>query len=212
MKILIPNDKTNLLGNLSKKHKVNIRGYPVSVLIKKRYIRIIVASYINGEKPNIDHFFFDLKKEKRLINLERNGNFFLAEIKQDSSNKYLFQPGIFHIKAPQITSSGEYVFELASWEKSRLKKIIEAYKNLKVNLIYLMQKKINNIEIQKISPNLTDKQRKCLELAIRYNYYGYPRKIDLKTLAKKAGISYSTFQFHLRVAEKKIMPTINVNI
>ncbi len=212
MKISIPYDKTNLLGNLAKKHKVMIKGYPVSVLIKKKNIELIIASSINGEETYINNFFLDLKKETRLINLEINGNFFIARIKQDLLNKFLFQPGIFHVKAPYVNNFGEYSFELASWEKNKLRKIINSYKKLNVKLVYLLEKKINNIEIQKISTNLTDKQRRCLELAINNNYYGYPRGTNLKTLAKKAGISYSTFQFHLRIAERKVMPTINVNV
>ena len=59
------------------------------------------------------------------------------------------------------------------------------------------------------APNLTDKQKNALSLAIEGGYYGYPRRITLEKLGKIQGMSYSTYQFHLRTAEKKIMPFLN---
>lgn len=56
-------------------------------------------------------------------------------------------------------------------------------------------------------PRLTTKQRDAIELAITHGYYDYPRKIDVQDLAKLAKLAFSTFQAHLRKAEKKLIPS-----
>jgi predicted DNA binding protein len=57
-----------------------------------------------------------------------------------------------------------------------------------------------------LHPELTDKQKTAIELAIKNGYYEYPRKIELKKLAKIMKVSYSTYQAHLRKAEKSLIP------
>jgi predicted DNA binding protein len=60
--------------------------------------------------------------------------------------------------------------------------------------------------IYSVLPNLTDKQKQAFDLAVESGYYGYPKKVKLISLAKRVGISLSTFQFHLANAEAKLMP------
>ena len=49
-------------------------------------------------------------------------------------------------------------------------------------------------------------QKRAVELAIEKGYYEIPRKIELKELADLMGISYSTYQVHLRKAERNLIP------
>lgn len=58
----------------------------------------------------------------------------------------------------------------------------------------------------KVSPELTERQRRAMELAIKNGYYDSPRKTNIKKLAKISGLSFSTFQVHLRKAEEKLIP------
>ena len=136
-------------------------------------------------------------------------SFMISYQKQDLSNKFLYQPGIFFIKPAIVTNKGVYVFELASWEKSKLMRLINAYKKFGVKVHWFKKKKIVNVQVLNVYPNLTDKQLKCLQTAIDNGYYDYPRNTDLKSLAVLLNLSYSTYHFHLRVAEKKIMPFFN---
>jgi len=57
-------------------------------------------------------------------------------------------------------------------------------------------------------PELTQKQKRALEIAINNGYYDYPKKIKMEKLAKIMGVSYSTYQQHLKTAEGKIVPSI----
>ena len=52
------------------------------------------------------------------------------------------------------------------------------------------------------------KQKTALDLAIKYGYYNYPRRIGLEELSKEMNISLSTFKQHIRVAKKKVMVNV----
>lgn len=212
MKISIPFRESSLLSNLARKHKVSIIGYPISHEAKKDGVYVITSGIFLGERKKLKNFCRDMLKDKRTLKLEYKDNFGMVYMKQHPYNKFLYQQGIFHIKPAIVTKEGTYIFELASWEKEKLMKIIKTYEKFNVKLHWIKQKKITNVQILNVFPSLTEKQKKCLQLAIDNQYYGYPRKTDLKTLAKKAGLSYSTYQFHLRVAEKKIIPFLSKNI
>jgi len=78
----------------------------------------------------------------------------------------------------------------------------------KLKLLEFKQNKIKNLGYLTILPELTDKQKKAIELAIRSGYYEYPRKIHLEKLAKLSNLALSTYQAHLRKAERKLLPYI----
>ncbi len=53
---------------------------------------------------------------------------------------------------------------------------------------------------------LTEKQLEIFRLACDYGYYDNPKKISIKQLAERTGISAPTLAEHLRKAESKLMP------
>ena len=59
-----------------------------------------------------------------------------------------------------------------------------------------------------ILPNLSEKQKIAMDLAIKSGYYDFPKKIRLVELAKEMRIAYSTFQAHLKKAEQKLIPYV----
>jgi len=76
----------------------------------------------------------------------------------------------------------------------------------------MKDEKLTDIYFPQVMPFLTKQQKKVLEIAVENNYYDYPRKIELKDLAKIAKISLSTFREHLRRAEKRVMPDLIRNV
>nr|KXH75477.1 MAG: hypothetical protein AM325_11085 [Candidatus Thorarchaeota archaeon SMTZ1-45] len=55
---------------------------------------------------------------------------------------------------------------------------------------------------------LTEKQMDSLVTAFIYGYYDRPRRTDIQSIAKKLGVPRSTFQEHLKKAERKVMSAL----
>jgi predicted DNA binding protein len=208
MSITIPYSEKSLLGNIAKKNNITLFGYPHAHTPYSDHIRILTSGFVLGEEKNVKNAVKDLKKDPRLINMEWQGNHYILDVKQHVKNKELFQPGLLYTKPGITTNKGEYIFEIASWKREQLIKIYKSYgaDNLKLN--WIKKKKISGIQITAPAPNLTEKQKKAFKLAVERGYYGYPRKVDIVQLAKEFGCAHSTFQFHLRNAEKKLMPSL----
>jgi predicted DNA binding protein len=58
------------------------------------------------------------------------------------------------------------------------------------------------------SGDLTEKQRKAVEIAVQSGYYEQPRKADLTDLAEQIGISKSAVSQRLRSAEAKLVKNV----
>ncbi len=199
--------KNALIGSRTLKYKVNLYGFPLSYFYHKKYILVHITGILIGSEKNKRRFIKDLKKSKRLVDLEVNEDFFIGTIKEPLIAKSVYNKNIIHLSPAIIDENGDETLNIASFNKQELSKgiaILERVYNAEIN--YIRQKKVKNISIVKENPELTDKQKKALELAIKHGYYEYPRKIGLEKLAKLAGISYSTYQAHLRKAEQKLLP------
>jgi predicted DNA binding protein len=59
-----------------------------------------------------------------------------------------------------------------------------------------------------IFSGLTEKQMNALVTAFTYGYYERPRRSDVQTIASKIHVPRTTFQEHLRKAEKKIVSAL----
>jgi len=73
-------------------------------------------------------------------------------------------------------------------------------------VLKLKEEKIASVFIPHISTQLTTKQLDAISLANNHGYYNYPRRINQEQLAQIMKLSKSTYQNHLRTAEKKLMP------
>ncbi|MGV8162109.1 MAG: helix-turn-helix domain-containing protein [Candidatus Nanoarchaeia archaeon] len=206
--ITIPYNEKSYLGNIAKRNNISFCGYPHSYTMYSDHIRVLTSGYALGNPKDIKKAIIELKKEKRFIHMESHGNFFILDIKQHIANKALFQPGLLYPKPGITTNKGDYIFEIASWNRKTLIDVFKMYAPLKGKLNWIQKKEIKAIQTITTSPNLTRKQKDALALAIKRGYYNYPRKIDIVQLAKEFKCAHSTFQFHLRNAEKKVMPTL----
>ncbi|MCL4331138.1 MAG: helix-turn-helix domain-containing protein [Candidatus Thermoplasmatota archaeon] len=56
-----------------------------------------------------------------------------------------------------------------------------------------------------IKPQITARQEFILKTALELGYFDYPKRIDLKGLSERLGISYTTISEILRRAERKII-------
>lgn len=192
-------------GQTAKKFNLNIKGYPISSYEKNKRLYVNLIGSVKGDLKNKSKIINFLKKSKYVIYLEENNDFLNLLIKEDKKFKPFYNPFFIYLSPVLIGNQGTYHYHLGSWQRQEITKLLTFIeKNYNYKLLSLKQEKIKNISILGIQPNLTEKQKKAYELAVEKGYYNYPKKIDIKRLAKLSGISYSTFQQHLKYAEKKI--------
>jgi len=201
-----------LVGSRAKRHNITIMGYPLNHFWKDNKFYLFGSIYIIGEPKAKNAFFKDMKKDKRTIKIEMtNENFGFWLMKQHHSSEMFYHPLIVSPRPMMVANNGDYIFELASWDRKVLENIANKVETKLFNgkIVYFKKGKVENIQIVSVAPNLTEKQKRALDLAIQHGYYGYPRGIEIDKMAKMMKVSYSTFQFHLRNAEKKVIPYIS---
>lgn len=140
--VKVPYNKNTLLGSLAKKYSVRFFGYPISHIIEKDRIRMITAGTIIGEQKKITEVIKELSKSSKVYNIEFNNNQLILDISQNKATKFLFEPGIFLTKPAEVNEKGEYFFEIASWEKSKLTKIFMKSLISELKLNKIQQKKL----------------------------------------------------------------------
>jgi len=211
-------DKENKIMKIVRKNKIIGRYYPVSHYIQNKRYYFISVGLIQGEKENKKAFFRDLlnlrheKKGRRLELLEVEGDFFILITSHSiaEENKWAvsiaFNPRLLHFNPPTWHEDGWEEWNVASMERKELEKLIQLTETTyKLKLLEFKKKKITNFGFLTMLPEITEKQQKAIEFALKNGYYKYPRESNLDELAKKFGLAFSTFQAHIRKAENKII-------
>jgi predicted DNA binding protein len=199
-----------ILGNRTEKFKIVLQSS--NPLVYKERGKVVSSSmhYMSGDKESINNFVKDLSKDKNVIKIERKGDMFFLLEKAEEKAVQFFTPKIIFAKPVLMDSKGYETWEVASWERREIENFIgkvEAHFE-NYNLLKFKEVKIDNVFFPRLMPNLTDLQKRAIELAIQKGYYKSPRKVDLRQLAKMMNISLSTYAQHLRTAEEKLIPNI----
>ena len=199
--------KDTLIGTKVVKHGIDLFAFPLSWTYEKDWIIVHITGTVFGSDVNKKKFVKELRKEKRVLNFELNDDFFIGTIKEPIFMRFVYNKNIFHISPAYISEKGFEIGYVGSFDKKDVLNVattLEKHRNGK--LLSIKNEKIKSISIVKIRPELTKKQRSAIELAIKHGYYHSPRRIDVKTLANLSGLSFSTYQVHLRKAEAKLIP------
>jgi len=194
-------------GPFAMKHKVTVSGYTLRYWKKGKKLFVLGAGQILGPEKNRNAFIKDLYDSGNLLKYEVSGDFMIAVFPSFAYNEPLYQPDVILLKPVVIRPDGQQFFEIASWKKESLMRVIrilQKYSGGKV--LKLAQEKVGHISIVSMLPELTQKQRRALELAVEHGYYEYPRKVQLKELARMMKLSYATYHAHLRKAERVLLP------
>jgi predicted DNA binding protein len=94
---------------------------------------------------------------------------------------------------------GTVEWTLAFNKREALAELLDGMKNEQVDVKILKLSSVADVE------NLTSHQRSLVETALEEGFFDYPRRITLRELSKKMGISASTASEVLRRAERKIL-------
>jgi len=209
MKLLLES-KGQFLGRMAIKHKVSMTGYPLSYYKDDKWLYLIACGFMFGREKDKKALIKDARKQHELVKIEIRNDFVVLITKQPLFSEPVYDPRIIRPE-PVIINHKEkkHVWNLACFDKKLLMEVFAfAKKYLGAKLLKLKEEKISNISITKLLPELTKKQKHALEIAINNGYYDYPKKINMETLAKMMGVSYSTYQAHLKKAEGKILPSV----
>lgn len=199
-----------ILGNRCEKFKLILQSSNPSVYKEKGNIVSSSMHYMSGNPENLDQFIKDLSKDKKVIRVERKGDMFFLLERADERAIQFYNPKILFVKPVLMDVCGYETWEIASYERKEIEnfldKVEKHFKNYK--FLKFKEVKIDNVFFPRLMPNLTELQKRAIELAIQNGYYKTPRKIDLRKLAKLMNLSLSTYQQHLRAAEEKLIPNI----
>jgi predicted DNA binding protein len=199
-------DEKDWISSRAKKFNVKVIGYALSRYKKNGKVFLYGTGLVIGKNKN--KFLKDLKKDKQVIKLEIKDDFFIALITREyaSEEDALANPEFLYPKPITILPDGKEIWEFASWDRKALEKAIAKPKSrYDTQLLSIKKSKIQKISLFNIHINLTDKQKTALQLAIEHGYYEYPKKTDMRKLAKIMKVSLSTYQAHLKKAEAKII-------
>ncbi len=195
------------VGEYAVKHGIDISGYPLRYWKSKGALYVLVAGTLWGTEQNKQAFVEDMRRQGLFTQAERAGDFLIATLKSLPINEPLYDPEIIWIKPGFISHEGYQVWDLASWKRTPIDRLITmAHKTTDSRVLKLAQEKIGAISMVSLAPELTTKQLKALRLAVQQGYYEYPRKVDLVALAKLSGVSYATYNAHIRKAERALLP------
>ena len=199
-----------VIGRRCKRFNVKSIGTPINSYTeadKSYYIRF--ETFV-GEQEKIQRLLEDLKEDPSIKNVEIQDNsaFFTNEFPARQKIPTIHNnPKIFFTNQEITDEQGYENWEITSLDEQTLRGFIVNLQkeHSEVKVIDIQNKNLNEVYSPKIKASLTKGQTKALELAKQKGYYNFPRNVELKDLAKEAGISLSTFREHLRKAEKKII-------
>lgn len=195
------------IANRCKKFNVLCYSILLGKFVKNKIPYISGLHYVVGNEQNIKRFIKDLNADKGTKKIELKGNVFsMLEYAKIIPSVYL-EPTIFFVKPVLSNRDGFEYWEIASWDKVTISDFIKNLEKsgIEVTILKIIQSKLSEIHFPIVMPQLTKNQKRALELAIETGYYDYPRKVNLDFLSKQMKIGISTFQEHIRKAERKLI-------
>ncbi len=213
-------DRTNIYGTKAAKHRVSIHYYPSNHYLEKGRYCFVAIGLVDGSDKNICAFFEELAHDNKplgnrryVTKLETEGNFFVCVTAQSASTearKYVrifYNPKFIHVNPAIIRADGYEEWNVASLERKDLEELIRiSREKYDAKLLSLKKAKIKTVGILSVLPGLTERQNLAFRLAVENGYYEYPRKTELEKLSKLMGVCLSTYQAHLRKAERQLLP------
>lgn len=201
--------KTCLIRPLCVKYNVTDFVYLLNNWYKRKKMYYTELHILEGDEKNIQKFIREFRKEKSIIKFEVDGNqIFTLNVlggKHVTTYSYVFDPQLIYVKPVVQRTDGFEDWELASWNKEILMKVMQI-PHFGMELIYVEEIKGANLFLPQIQPKISKKQKEAIKFAIEKGYYNFPRKVNLDNLSLKAKVSKQTFQENLRKAENKLVP------
>ncbi len=116
---------------------------------------------------------------------------------------------------PVVYESGWEYYRVVTFKSEEFGKLLRKLRASGFEVEVLKRGAFEGFLASSLSPSadamfskLTEKQMDSLVTAFIYGYYDRPRRTDIQSIAKKLGVPRSTFQEHLKKAERKVMSAL----
>ncbi len=192
------------LSEITSKHPTTIRILDCKPSETKDGVRQLVE--VSADQGQLDKIVNDMKssplvKEAYVVQTKRGR--MLGSLLTESAfcgtimrTEAFCRSCFFHSKA---NPDGTVEWTLAFNKREVLTELLDRMKKEQVDVKILKLSSVADVE------NLTSHQRSLVETALEEGFFDYPRRITLRELSKKMGISASTASEVLRRAERKIL-------
>lgn len=186
------------------KYGVTIIGYPVNWYEHKGKTYLVTTGLIKGK--NIEKAITAMRKDKDYLRVEYSDSHITTFIRI-SKEALDFDKNIIFLRPVIILPDATEIIEIGAHTKKDSLRVYNDYKkvNPDTKLKWIKYNKKSIITTFSLGEPLTEKQSTALNLAKQNGYYDYPHKITIEELAKIMKISRTTFQEHLRKAERKVI-------
>lgn len=212
----------NVAGNYARSRGVSILIFPLSWSYEKEGIIVNYSGMVFGEESKKKGFFRDWKGDKKkrgyfrgfkrpkegiLRDLEVNGDFFIGKVWESDVAPEVYNKNLIYSRPWMIDKNGIQTIVVNAFEKKYIENFIGACERFNPTRVhYVRREKVGNIAFRLMAPDLTERQKWAMDLAVSRGYYEIPRKVSVQDLAEIGKVSFATFHGHLRKAERKIMP------
>jgi len=160
-----------LIGGKAQEFGVNLFGFPLSFYYENDWVVVHVAGTLLGEDLAKNRFVRALRKESRVLYFEVKNDFFLGMVKEPGFTRVIYSKDIIHVSPALISSDGYELLTLGSFTREPLMKLIRVVKQRWGGvLLSLQQKKLGSVSVMRVHPELTEKQREAMRLAVEHGY------------------------------------------
>ncbi|MDO8628116.1 MAG: helix-turn-helix domain-containing protein [Candidatus Diapherotrites archaeon] len=199
----------------AKKFNIVFTSFPINHYKKGKFVCFDFVHYVLGSEENKKAYFAAVKKNPKITNFESYGDFYVYTHKSSAkSHLQLFiSPEIMFIKPLTVYPQGYQTVTFGAWKKESLTKMLKKMKKfVHYEVESIVQEPLKDFFIPHAVPSLPEKQKELIRYAFEQGYYEFPKKANIKELAKRKGLSASTFTENLRKAEQKIIPFVLENL
>lgn len=212
----------NVAGAYIKKRGIRMLVFPLGWNYEEEGIIVNYSGVVFGDEKGKAGFFRDWRNDKKrgkvfrgfrlesegvMRDLETNGDFFVGKVWEAPISGGVYNSNLVYTRPWMIEENGRQTITVNAFRKKFLEEFILNFEKFhKIKVHYIRKEKVSNVAFTLDAPDLTERQKWAMDLAVTNGYYDYPRKISIKGLAILSGISFATFHGHLRKAEKVMMP------
>lgn len=200
-----------IMGNRCRQFRTMSIGMPFSVYTERGITYAPQIHTLYGRPDDVRSFINSLARDPRVRHMESDGDtVFLTEVRKDRIPSTFYNPRLIMVRPVEVDLDGYEYWRLASWERGAINAFILAQKRNRnieeVSVLSLRKAQVRDVYVMHLFPELTGQQKRAIELALEHGYYSWPKRTDLKKLAKMMGVSVQTYREHLKRAEGKLMP------